>query len=78
MLCDVESKCFAPTVAAGTSSSTSSSTSSRARAWVLTKHRGGRFLEDIVKGSGQVGVVPRPEGALRLQHSVASGHLDNK
>lgn len=44
----------------------------------LTKYPGGRFLEDVVEGSGQVGVVPRPDGALCLQHSVAGGHLENK
>lgn len=40
-----------------------------------TKHPGSRFLEDVVKGCGQIGVVAWPYGALCLQHLVATSHL---
>ena len=40
-----------------------------------TKHPGSRFLEDVVEGCGQIGVVARPYGAFCLHHLVAAAHL---
>ena len=40
-----------------------------------TKDLGRRFLEDVVEGSGQVGVVSWANGALCLHHLAAASHL---
>ena len=40
-----------------------------------TKHPGSRFLEDVVEGCGQIGVVAWPYGTVCLHHLVATAHL---
>jgi len=40
-----------------------------------TKDHGSRFLENIVEGCGQIGVVAWPYGTICLQHLVAAAHL---